>query len=209
MKGANRNGTIMPNEDLHGNAPDNAPVALLIIDMINDLEFPEGGDFLEPTLRAADRIAALKQRVKACGWPVVYVNDNFGRWQSDFQGVLDHCLHDGVRGQPVVEKLLPEPDDYFVLKPKNSAFHATTLNTLLTYLQSKTLILTGVSADSCVLFTANDAYVRDFRLFVPADCVVAATPQYTDEALAFMARVLKADLTCSEELVLADTASGD
>ena len=190
-------------EDLHGNAPDSAPVALLIIDMINDLEFPEGPDFLKPTLQAAERIADLKQRAKAEGIPVIYVNDNFGRWRSDFNEVLDHCLNDGVRGQPVAERLRPEPDDYSVLKPKNSAFFATTLDTLLTYLKVETLILTGISADACVLFTANDAYVRDYKLHVPSDCVVAALPTYTHDALAYMKRVLKADITPAADLDLA------
>jgi nicotinamidase-related amidase len=189
--------------DLHGNAPDSAPVALLIIDMINDLEFPEGPDFLEPTLRAAERIADLKQQASALGIPVIYANDNFGRWRSDFNEVLDHCLNDGVRGQPLAECLHPEPNDYSVLKPKNSAFFATTLETLLIYLEAKTLILTGISADSCILFTANDAYVRDYSLYVPADCVVSALPTYTKDALAYMKRVLKADTTPSTDLDLA------
>lgn len=79
---------------MHGNAPDSSPVALLIIDMINDLEFPEGPDFLEPTIAAADKIAALKQRARALKIPVVYVNDNFGRWRSDFNEVVEHVLHD-------------------------------------------------------------------------------------------------------------------
>ncbi|AQG79108.1 cysteine hydrolase family protein [Spirosoma montaniterrae] len=189
-------------DDLHGNAPDSAPVALLIIDMINDLEFPEGPDFLEPTLQIANHIADLKQRAKALNIPVVYVNDNFGRWRSDFNEVLDHCLNDGVRGQPIAELLRPDAGDYSVLKPKNSAFYATTLETLLTYLKAKTLILTGISADACVLFTANDAYVRDYKLFVPEDCVVAASPAYTAEALAYMKRVLKAETTPSTAINL-------
>jgi nicotinamidase-related amidase len=191
-------------ETLHGNAPDSAPVALIIIDMINDLEFPEGPDFLEPTINAADRIADLKRQAKALKIPVVYVNDNFGRWRSDFTEVLDHVLNDGVRGKPVAERLKPDADDYWVLKPKNSAFFATTLETLLTYLNVKTLILTGISADACVLFTANEAYVRDYKLYVPADCVVAALPTYTKDALAYMKRVLKADTTPAAELDLAE-----
>ncbi len=198
-------------DDLHGNAPDSAPVALLIIDMINDLEFPEGPDFLKPTLQAANRIADLKQRAKALNIPVVYVNDNFGRWRSDFTEVLDHCLNDGVRGQPIAERLRPDHDDYSVLKPKNSAFFATTLETLLLYLKAKTLILTGISADACVLFTANDAYVRDYKLYVPEDCVVAASPTFTADALAYMQRVLKAETMPSAaidlEELLAETVS--
>ena len=189
-------------DDLHGNAPDSAPVALLIIDMINDLEFPEGPDFLEPTLKAADRIAELKRQAKTLNIPVIYANDNFGRWRSDFNEVLEHCLNDGVRGQPLAERLRPDPDDYWVLKPKNSAFYATTLETLLSYLHVKGLILGGISADACVLFTANDAYVRDYKLYVPSDCVVAASPEYEQDALAYMKRVLKADTTPSTDLDL-------
>lgn len=195
--------------DLHGNAPDSAPVALLIIDMINDLEFPEGPDFLEPTLKIADCIADLKRRAKAEGIPVIYANDNFGRWRSDFNEVLEHCLNDGVRGQPLAERLRPEPDDYSVLKPKNSAFYATTLETLLLYLNAKTLILTGISADACVLFTANDAYVRDYKLYIPSDCVVAASPAYTEDALSYMKRVLKADTTLAADLNLRQLWEGD
>ncbi len=189
--------------NLHGNAPDSSPVALLIIDMINDLEFPEGPDFLVPALQAADCIAGLKKQARRLKIPVIYANDNFGRWRSDFNEVLNHCLKDGVRGQPLAECLRPEPDDYWVLKPKNSAFYATTLSTLLVYLNVKTLILTGISADACVLFTANDAYVRDYKLLVPADCVVASLPTYTNDALAYMKRVLKADTTRASDLDLA------
>ncbi|KAB7731062.1 isochorismatase family protein [Rudanella paleaurantiibacter] len=191
------------NDDLHGNAPDNSPVALLIIDMLNDLEFPEGPQFLEPTLAAARQIKQLKKQAKALKIPVVYVNDNFGRWQSDINDVVNHCLHDGVRGEPVVRLLKPEADDYVVLKPKHSAFYATTLDALLEYLNAERLILTGISADLCVLFAANDAYMRDFRLNVPTDCVAAGSPDDTRAALAYMQRVLKADTTPAAELDLA------
>lgn len=190
-------------EDLHGNAPDSSPVALLIIDMINDLEFPEGPDFLEPTVAAADKIATLKQRARALKIPVVYVNDNFGRWRSDFNEVVEHVLNDGVRGQYLAEVLKPESDNYFVLKPKHSAFYATTLDTLLTYLQVKCLILTGISVDVCVFFTASDAYMRDYKVYVPNDCVASGSAEYTQLSLTYMERVLQANTTPSPELDLA------
>lgn len=192
------------NDDLHGNAPDSSPVALMIIDMLNDLEFPEGPDFLEPTLAAARNIAKLKQQAKALGIPVVYVNDNFGRWQSNINDIIDHCLNDGVRGEPLVRLLKPEADDYIVLKPKHSAFYATTLDALLTYLHTEKLILTGISADLCVLFAANDAYMRDFTLCIPADCVAAGATADTEAALAYMKRVLQADTRPSKQLNLAE-----
>ncbi|GAB3939683.1 cysteine hydrolase [Spirosoma harenae] len=192
------------NNDLHGNAPDTCPIALLIIDMINDLEFPEGDRILEEATSIAEKIAHLKQQAKRLSIPVIYVNDNFGRWRSDLSDVVEHCLNDGVRGQRLAELLLPEADDYFVLKPKHSAFYATTLSTLLDYLQVKRLILTGISADACILFSAIDAYMRDLSVLVPADCVASPSKEHTQSALAYMKRLLKADTTSSVQMNLDD-----
>ena len=188
------------NENLHGNVPDTAEAALVLIDVINDLEFPEGDQLLRYARPMAERIAALKRRAKGAGIPTIYVNDNFGRWKSDFNTQIDHCLKDGVRGQPLAELLRPDEDDYFVLKPKHSGFFSTTLDILLDYLQVKSLILTGLSANICVLFTANDAYMRDLKLLVPADCVASNTAQLNDYALEQMRTVLKANVAPSTEL---------
>jgi nicotinamidase-related amidase len=188
------------NEDLHGNVPDNAVVVLLLIDVINDLEFESGSALLEHALPAARKIATLKERAKAAGIPAIYVNDNFGKWQSDFNKLLKHCLQDDVRGKPLAEILSPDEDDYFVLKPKHSGFFSTTLDTLLEYLKARTLILTGVTTDICVLFTANDAYMRDFNLVIPSDCVASPDEEANRHALQLMQRVLKADVTASTEL---------
>lgn len=182
------------NADLHGNVPDKSSVALLLIDVINDLEFPEAEKLFEHALPMAHRLAEFKRRAKASCIPAIYVNDNFGRWQSDFSKILEHCLHDNVRGRPLAELLGPEEDDYFVLKPKHSGFFSTTLDTLLEYLHVKTLVITGIAGDICVLFTANDAYMRDFNLFVPSDCVASNDADENRHALEHIRRVLKADI---------------
>jgi nicotinamidase-related amidase len=104
----------------------------------------------------------------------------------------------------MIELLLPEPDDYFVLKPKHSGFYSTTLDTLLSYLQVRSLIVTGVAGNICVLFTANDAYMRDFLLHVPSDCCASNTAEENAHALDQMRKVLKADITPSSELDLED-----
>jgi nicotinamidase-related amidase len=192
------------NPTLHGNAPDKAAVALLLIDVINDLEFSDGDQLLRHALPMAKAIARLKRRAKDAGLPVVYANDNFGRWQSNFNNQVEHCLRDGVRGQPVVELLKPEEDDYFVLKPKHSGFYSTALDVLLEYLQVESVILAGVAANICVLFTANDAYMRDFHLYVPRDCVASNTEEENRLALAQMETVLKADVRPSDELDLVE-----
>ncbi len=188
------------NRDLHGNVPDEAELALLLIDVINDLEF-EGGDALLPhALAAAKNIARLKEHANQAGVPVIYVNDNFGRWRSDFKRIVAHCLREPVRGRPIAELLTPGEDDYFVLKPKHSGFFSTTLDLLLEYLGVHTLILTGIAGNNCVLFTANDAYMRDFNLVVPADCVASIKREENEYALKQMAEVLKADILPSTEL---------
>ena len=140
------------NEDLHGNAPDKASVALLLIDVINDLEFPEGDQLLRHALPMARQIAALKARAHQGGIPAIYVNDNFGRWRSDFS--------------------------------------------------AQVVILTGLAANICVLFTANDAYMRDFNLIVPRDCVASNTDEENAYALDQMNKILKADTRPSAEIPL-------
>ena len=126
------------NRDLHGNVPDDAELALLLIDVINDLEF-EGGDVLLPhALASARNIARLKERANQAGVPVIYVNDNFGKWRSDFKKLISHCPEDNTRGRPIVEILRPEAEDYFVLKPKQSGFFSTSLEILLKHLGAET-----------------------------------------------------------------------
>lgn len=190
------------NQDLHGNVPDESPVALILIDFINDLSFDGGEQLLEPALAAARRAAELKRRAEELSIACIYANDNFGKWRSDFRRLVDHCLADAVTGRPLAELLRPGPRDYFVLKPKHSGFFSTTLDTLLQYLKAQTLILAGLTADNCVLFTANDAYMRDFKLYIPSDCVASIDPQENRHALDHMQRVLKADCTASTELDL-------
>jgi nicotinamidase-related amidase len=190
------------NQDLHGFVPDKANAALLLIDVINDLEFEGGDQLLEFALPVAERIAELKKRCKKAGVPAIYVNDNFGKWQSDFKKLLAHCLDDDVRGKPLAKLLGPDDDDYFVLKPKHSGFFSSTLDTLLEYLQARTLFLTGIAGNICVLFTANDAYMRDFELVIPADCVASNTEQDNNNALELMKKVLKANVSPSTELDL-------
>jgi len=178
---------------LHGSAPDTCSVALLLIDWINDLEFSSGAQLLERALPAARATAALRLRAKQAGVPVIYCNDNFGKWRSDFRGILRHCLHDGVRGQPIAELLRPDEDDYFVLKPKHSGFHSTTLDVLLEHLGVRTLVVTGIAGDICVLFTAHDAHMRDYEVVVPHDCMASETAEDDRQALHNMAKACQAD----------------
>ena len=190
------------NDDLHGSAPDTCSLALLLVDVINDLDFPEADAFLETALPAARAIARLAASCRRLGIPVVYANDNFGRWRSDLRMVVRHCLRDDVRGRPIARLLRPRRTDYLVLKPKHSAFFASPLETLLRYLAVKRVILAGFAGNICVMFTANDLYMRDYQLFVPQDCCASNEPADNAFALTQMSKVLKADVRASTELDL-------
>ena len=193
---ANRNHHL----DRLNQAPDKSDTALLLIDVINDLEFDGGEKLLTQALRMAAALSKLKARAKTAGIPAIYANDNFGRWRSDFPRLVQYCLGQEIRGKPVVAQLAPDPDDYFVLKPKHSGFYQTNLDILLNYLGVTTLILTGMAADICVLFTANDAYMRDLRLIVPPDCVASEQAEQSRLVLKLMQRVLKAEIKPSRKI---------
>lgn len=190
------------NPGLHGNAPDKSKAALLIIDVINDLEFNSGARILPHALVMAHKLATLRSRVQKASIPVIYVNDNFGKWRSDFSVQVRHSMQPHIRGAPMVELLRPGPNDYFVLKPKHSGFFSTPLDLLLKYLGVRNLILTGIAGNNCVLFTATDAYLRDFDLWIPADCVVSISKQENILALKQMRQLLHADIRISTRIDL-------
>lgn len=194
------------NADLHGFAPDKADGALLLIDVVNRFDFPDADRLLARARPMVERLALLARRAREAGLPVIYVNDNFGRWRSDFHSLVEHCLEPDAPGRELVARIRPREDDYLVIKPKHSGFFSTTLGTLLQYLGTKTLILTGVTADICVLFTANDAYMRDFGLIIPEDCVAAVDAEDERVAIKLMKRVLKADVRRSADVALESLA---
>ena len=142
---------------------------LLIVDMVSDWQFPDAEALLAGARAVAPAIAALKRRCRERGVPVIYANDNQGRWRSDFRAVVQSSL--GGAGADITRTLMPGDEDYFLLKPRHSAFFATPLELLLQALQARRLVLAGVSSDQCILNTAVDARMRDYEVEVPRDCV--------------------------------------
>lgn len=195
---------LMKPRDPHGAAPDKSRCVLLLVDVINDFAFPEGPQLMRFAQTAARRIAALKKRLRTKGVPAIYVNDNFGRWQSDFRKQVERCVSDDCPGATIARQLIPSDEDYFVLKPKHSGFYSTSLDVLLSYLGAEKLIVTGFAGDICVLFTANDAYMRDYELIVPSDCVASETAAANASACREMKRFLRADIRPSRMLRPAD-----
>ena len=178
-------------------------VALLLIDVVNPMDFDGAENLMPHALRAADAIAALKHRAHVAGIPVIYVNDNYGRWHLGFRDLVEEFRNRGVPGVPLIERLLPDVgSDLFVLKPKHSAFYGTSLDVLLHVKNVRRLILTGFAGNICVFFTANDAHMRGYEVAVPADCIASETREDNDYALRQMARVLGADVRASPSIDL-------
>jgi nicotinamidase-related amidase len=186
----------------HGLIPDHSVAVLLVLDMISDFRFPDGPRVQRAARRIAPRIAKLKRRAREAGIACIYVNDDPGRWRSDSAGLIRRCLEPRAAGSDIVRLLRPEESDYFILKPRHSAFYASPLEVLLMHLGARRLILTGVSSHQCVLFTANDAHVRNFEIIVPRDCVAGPATRDTQFALRYFGSVLGARISSSDALRL-------
>ena len=182
-------------------------VALLIIDAINDLEFPGGERVLPWAEKMVDRLRPAADAARGAGVPVVYANDNFGHWRSNFGDVFDHCTRDGARGAGLSRAMRPARDDFFILKPKHSAFFATSLVPLLEYLGTRRIVMAGIATNLCVLFSAHDAYMHDYDVTVLSDCCAAESDTDHDVALDQLERFLHIRVCRSDEVAWAQPPS--
>ena len=175
------------------NAASPANTAVLVLDMISDFRFEDGEKLYPHAVKAAAAIASLKSRAKEAGMPVIFVNDNFGKWNEDFHSYTDSIRKSSEKGRKIIDMIGPDEGDYHILKPQRSAFYATPLGVLLMTLDISKLVFTGVTTDICILFSAHDAYMRGFHVSVPSDCAAAIDKAYHDDALRFVERVIYAD----------------
>jgi len=172
--------------------PDRAPLAdraaagglaLLVVDMVSSWDFPDAGALAPAALAIAPRIGALKRRCLQAGVPVVFVNDNRGRWRSEFRELVRASIVESETGAAIAEQLQPGAGDYSVLKPKQSAFYATPLDLLLRHLRVERVFVTGVASDQCIVMSAAEAHMRDYEVVVPRDCVGAPSAARNAAAL--------------------------
>jgi nicotinamidase-related amidase len=184
--------------------PHPSPAALILIDVINHFEFPDGDKVLRQALAVAPKLSRLKKRAQAAGMSSIYVNDNFGQWRSDVSKLLDYCVRPEALGRSFVEQIQPEESDYFILKPMHSGFYQTPLEVLLRFLGASTLLLCGVTTNSCIVCTAHDAKMREYELYVPSDCSAARTAKEHRQAIEHIRMMTAAKVTPSGSLRLAE-----
>jgi nicotinamidase-related amidase len=178
--------------------------ALLIIDMINDFTFEGGDRLIEAARPAAKAIRSLRDQCDRVEMPVIYVNDNYGEWHSDHRRLIEDCIAKNECSAEIIDMIRPRESDYFIVKPQMSGFYATNLPAILPRLGVSRLILTGVAADICVLFTAADAHMREYPLWVPKDAVASSTDRHRDWALEIMSKSMRAELAATGEMAIED-----
>jgi nicotinamidase-related amidase len=166
---------------------------LLLVDFINPLDFPGGEQLAPNAVKAARATAVLKERLAGEGVMTIFANDNYGIWQSDFHTMVATCL--GMQGPAgeIAKVLYPGAEDLTILKPRHSAFFASPLDLLLKEMQVQELVICGLATDICVQMTAMDAFLREYRIWVPADCTAAQSAELKAASLKYMAKVLKCD----------------
>ncbi len=193
-----------PEPDTHDAEGRSPNAALLLIDFINEMDFDGAEPLRDGALRAGDAVLRLRERADAFGMPVIYVNDNFGEWRTDWSDIVAQRAHEDSPTSELVRKVAPRDRDYHVVKPHLSGFYATSLPVLLPKLGVRRLILTGVAADICVLFTAADAHMRDYDLWIPEDCVAAEHGERIEWALDIMKKSMHAEVRPTSALAADD-----
>jgi len=177
--------------------------ALLVVDMLNPYEHPEADRLAERVADALPGVEALLRRTGEAEIPVVYVNDNYGDWNSSSEELAKQAM-DGAHPE-LVEPVLPAAGQSFVIKARHSTFYETPLEYLLDQMGVGRLVFTGQVTEQCILYSALDAYVRHFDVVIATDAVAAIYDELGEAALQMMERNMGADLARAEEVELSPT----
>lgn len=173
--------------------------ALLVIDMLNDFALP-GAPLEVPETRAvAPAIRGEIDRARAENRPVIFICDNHAPDDKEFRkfGWPVHAVK-GTRGAEVIEELKPAPGDIVIPKNTYSGFYGTKLDETLKLLGVDSLRLTGCVTHICVMFTASDAVLRDYKVRVVEDGVAGLAREDHDAALRIMKNVMGVEIVKSE-----------
>lgn len=197
-----------PDEQMTGHNESNA--ALLIIDMVNPLDFDGAAQLQRHAAVAARALATLKMGLKRQGVPIIYANDNFSDWQRDFPALVRACRN-RADSAALIEPIMPEADDLFVLKPMHSAFFHSPLQVLLQQRGIDHVVLAGVAGDGCVLASALDAHMRQLHVTLATDAIASSSLERNGAALRLLEDAIGADVRDCVEIVarLRNCADGD
>jgi nicotinamidase-related amidase len=165
---------------------------LLIVDMITDYAYPDA-EAVEPSVeRALPGIVRARDAADAAGVPVVYANDLAGDWRCSRETGVRRAL-DGRRPD-LVRPIVPRPDDVFFFKGQHSAFYGTPLEHMLDRMETRQVVLTGQVTEQCIIYSALDAYVRDYEIVVLQDAIAALDEDLGAASVEMMRRNMSATI---------------
>ncbi|MFF0425131.1 isochorismatase family cysteine hydrolase [Streptomyces sp. NPDC004520] len=179
--------------------------AVIVIDMLNTYDHQDAEVLVRSVRKALPGIGALLERAREAGAPVIYVNDNFGRWRSHHGEILEAAL--AGRYSDLVEPIAPDEESLFVVKARHSVFFETPLAYLLDQLGVQRVVLCGQVTEQCVLYSALDAHIRHLDVVVALDAVAHIDAGLAEAALRMMERNMSAELRPSDEITLGDVPS--
>ncbi|WP_329286262.1 cysteine hydrolase family protein [Streptomyces sp. NBC_00691] len=179
--------------------------ALIVIDMLNTYEHEDAQVLVRSVREALPGVKTLLERARAADAPVIYVNDNFGRWRSHHGEILEAALA-GPRAD-LVEPIAPDEESLFVVKARHSAFYETPLAYLLGRLGAERVVLCGQVTEQCVLYSALDAHIRHLDVVVALDAVAHIDADLADAALLMMERNMAAELRPNGDITFGDARS--
>jgi nicotinamidase-related amidase len=174
--------------------------ALVVTDMLNTYDFEHADDLVASVRETIPNIRHLLDRAADEEVPVIYVNDNYGDWNSS----VDELVRRGLDGRhpELIEPIRPPDDVSFVIKARHTIFYGTPLEHLLVTHDIDRLVLTGQVTEQCILYSALDAYVRGLQVAVPADAVAHIHDDLSEAALRMMEVNMDADVSPSTECLL-------
>jgi nicotinamidase-related amidase len=174
--------------------------AVCVIDMLNAYDHEDADRLTRSVEKVVEPIAALVERATSEGAEVIYVNDNYGDWNSSQEELAERAM--AGRRPDLVEPLLPPEEASFVIKARHTIFYMTPLEYLLAQRELDHLVLVGQVTEQCILYSALDAYVRHLQVTVPPDGVAHIHEELADAALKMMERNMSATLTACAEVEL-------
>jgi nicotinamidase-related amidase len=174
--------------------------ALLVVDMLNTYEHEDADRLAASVRQAVPQIERLIRRAREDDVALVYVNDNYGDWNSSSSELARRAVEG--RYPELVEPLLPREDDAFVIKARHSVFYSTPLEYLLQSMDVGRIVLAGQATEQCILYSALDGYVRHFSVAVPRDGVAHIYEHLAQAALEMMERNMHADVTSAADVQL-------
>jgi nicotinamidase-related amidase len=166
--------------------------AVIVVDMLNPYEHEDADRLVESVEHAVEPIGDLVERATGEDVEVIYVNDNYGDWNSSQEELAQAALNG--RRPDLVEPILPPDDADFVVKARHTIFYMTPLEYLLAQREIGHIVLAGQVTEQCILYSALDAYVRHLEVSVPTDAVAHIHEDLAQAALKMMERNMRVEL---------------